>query len=77
MHELDKRIIAAIKTGDFSFWHRGCREEAARIAKISGREEFRIIDGRLQALRKNGAIIYTPKTRCKPGEKSGWKLSCE
>jgi len=32
--------------------------EAQRIAQATKREEFRVIDGRLQALRKRGLIAY-------------------
>lgn len=31
-------------------------DEANRIAELTGRESFRVIDGRLQALRKKGLI---------------------
>lgn len=42
------------------------RDECERIADATGRDAFRIRDGRLQALRKAGKIAYTPK--------AGWAL---
>lgn len=35
------------------------KREAKRISLLTGREEFRIIDGRLQSLRKAGKITYS------------------
>ena len=40
---------------------RDARAEADRLAKATGREAFRIIDGRLQALRKRGVIKFDRK----------------
>ena len=34
------------------------RTEALRIAELTGREEFRVLDGRLQAMRKRGVICH-------------------
>lgn len=34
------------------------RTESERIAALSGREAFRVLDGRLQALRRRGLIRY-------------------
>jgi len=42
------------------------KAEAARLARLLGQESFRIIDRRLQALRKQGTIVFT---------KTGWTLS--
>lgn len=43
--------LARISSGDV--W-----VEAKRIAAMTGRDDFRVIDGRLQALKKRGLIIY-------------------
>ena len=42
------------------------RYECERIADASGRESFRVLDARLQALRKAGKIAYTSK--------AGWSV---
>lgn len=36
--------------------------ESERLAEASGRDAFRVLDGRLQALRKRGAITFNSKT---------------
>lgn len=43
------------------------KQEVARIAAATRRDEFRVLDGRLQALRKKGTIAYST-TR-------GWQLT--
>lgn len=43
------------------------REELDRLAEATGREAFRILDGRLQALRKGGRISFDSK--------KGWRLT--
>lgn len=43
------------------------RWEAERLAVITGREAYRILDGRLQALRKGCKIAYNHA-------KKGWRL---
>lgn len=42
-------------------------KEATALANDTGREDFRIIDGRLQALRKRGLLRYDSKR--------GWALA--
>jgi len=68
---LDLRIIEHIASGLAlnPLYGRVVRGEAGRIAKLTGRDEFRIIDGRLQALRKAGRITADRKA---PG---GWILT--
>ncbi|WP_417070769.1 hypothetical protein [Niveibacterium terrae] len=55
--ELDAAILEAIRK---SAWHPGyvpsVIEIAGQIAKATSRESFRVVDGRLQALRKRGVI---------------------
>jgi hypothetical protein len=69
--ELDRlvpsRVAAAPEGLPFMFLFAGeVRAEAERIAKATGREEYRVFDGRLQALRKAGKL--------KHDSKRGWSL---
>jgi hypothetical protein len=43
------------------------REECERLGEATGREPFRILDGRLQALRKRWKIVFDSQ--------AGWRLS--
>ena len=56
---LDAAILSAIRTSD---WHPqylpGVREIADRIAEATGRKTFRIVDARLQAMRKAGTVVH-------------------
>lgn len=72
--ELDQRIINAIQTGHspLYFWH--VAEESGRLAAATGREDFRIVDARLQALRKANKIRFVTKSKVRPGEKDGWQV---
>jgi hypothetical protein len=60
--KLDALIVARmdmIQTGRLSdVMHGEVRAECERIAVATGREAFRVIDGRLQALRKRGVITF-------------------
>lgn len=58
--EIDRSIIDCIRNrqGAHPLYDRHVNREADRLAMLTGREAFRIIDGRLQALRKQGAIKY-------------------
>lgn len=69
--ELDKRIIEVIRSRGNPLWHRRVHDEAGRIARATGREDFRVIDGRLQALRKAGKIRHFTKAEKDGG---GWHL---
>lgn len=55
---LDKAILAAIAGDKSPLYARSVDEQAKHIAEVSGREDFRVIDGRLQALRKTGKIKH-------------------
>lgn len=70
--ELDKRIIDAIAGRNNPLWHRLVQQEAGRIARETGREDFRVIDGRLQALRKAGKIRH--RTKAESNGQGGWHL---
>ena len=71
---LDKAILSAVSNGASPLYERKVGQEAKRIAELSGREDFRVIDGRIQALRKAGQIVYhgskwkpaTPLSEVKP-----------
>lgn len=59
--ELDAAIIARITAGSRSLPQidsGDVRRMCADIARATGRESFRVLDGRLQALRKAGQIVY-------------------
>lgn len=65
---LDAQITQAIQAGQHPLYARQVCVEARRIAEASGREEMRIIDGRLQALRKAGSIAADRKAE------AGWTI---
>lgn len=59
--ELDKRIIDAVAKRKSPLYDKRINEEASRLAAGTGRDDFRVIDGRLQALRKAGTIRHLTK----------------
>ena len=69
---LDNLIIAGINAGP-GVDAPGMLNEAKRLAAETGRESFRVIDGRLQALRKAGLIRYASKAEA-PNGKAGWHV---
>ena len=60
--KLDSLIVDAIKGGCHSFSSifsgRSLFDEAMRLSHAIGRDAQRIVDRRLQALRKRGVIVY-------------------
>jgi hypothetical protein len=61
--KLDEMIISSIDDGPKTFhsiWY-GLRFEAEKFCK-EGQEAWRVIDRRLQAMRKKGDIRYDKKT---------------
>ena len=59
--KLDDLIVNAIKSGKSSFsdiMKTAVWDEALRISGFLGRDTDRIVDGRLQALRKRGLIRH-------------------
>ena len=60
--KLDALIVGAIKEGCYSFSSLLCSkslfDEAMRLSHAVGRDTDRIVDGRLQALRRRGLIVY-------------------
>ena len=71
--ELDKRIISAINLHRHPLYESNVRDEADRIERSTGRESFRVIDGRLQALRKSGKIRHL--TKAESNGAGGWHLA--
>lgn len=70
--KLDTLIILAISASSANPMHSSeVAAEGKRIAKNSGRYYMRVIDGRLQALRKAGKIEFRKKQR-DPKGKHGW-----
>lgn len=70
---LDRHILAAIRAGRNPTYDWHSSGEAGRIAKETGREGFRVIDLRLQALRRQGRIQYLTKGKA-PDGKQGWRV---
>jgi len=70
--EIDRRILKAIEQRSNPLCSQQCRDEAKRLAETTGRESFRVIDGRLQAMRKAGKIQY--RTKVGSGGQGGWHL---
>jgi len=68
---LDDLLVARIarKGTQFTplFSSNDVREESQRLGDALGREPFRVLDGRLQALKRKGMISY--------GTKTGWVKS--
>jgi len=68
---LDAAILDALKAGNVLpfnlLWCRtSIRSEADRIARETDRSSFRVLDGRITALRKRSLIEPAPK-------KAGWR----
>ena len=70
-NQLDKLIIGCIKRRSNPLYAFDVNEEASRIGVLAGRETFRVIDGRLQQLRKSEKIRHCTKGR---DGKSGWEI---
>lgn len=68
--ELDKQIIETVAERRHPLHEKRVNEEARRIAGLTGREDFRVIDGRLQALRKAGKIRHA--TKAESNGQGGW-----
>ena len=66
--QIDELIIDAIKQRRAPLYAAPVCVEACRLADLTGREEFRVIDGRLQALKKAGKIKFVF------GRERGWTV---
>jgi hypothetical protein len=71
--ELDKRIVEAISRRESPLYNKRINEEAARIANATGRDGFRVIDGRLQALRRAKKIRHF--TKAESNGQGGWHVA--
>ena len=73
--ELDETIINVIANAEDPLWHASTRMVARDLALGTKREPFRIIDCRLQALRKKGAIVYRTKAQAAAeGTRARWSV---
>ena len=70
--KLDALIVQAIADGRHPLYNGPCRSESERIAASTGRDEFRVIDGRLQILRRRGSLKFEKTTI---NGKVGWKVA--
>ncbi len=76
---LDEAIIDAIKSGRREFYEIAYRDavdaEAKRLADGDGSrtEPWRIVDRRLQAMRKAGRIAYSRQSKKNPA--GGWNVA--
>jgi hypothetical protein len=71
--ELDRLILDAVTRDTNPLYDRAVSREAQRIAAETGREAFRVIDGRLQAMRRRGRIKWMTKAHA-PGGLGGWRV---
>jgi hypothetical protein len=70
--KLDSLIVKAIsKSNRNPIYDRAVSVEALRIERETGRLDVRVVDGRLIALSKSGAIRYLKKSEA-PEQKAGW-----
>jgi hypothetical protein len=70
--ELDGRIIAAVRNRKHPLYDFRVNAEAGRIAIEMGRDAFRVIDGRITALKDKGLIVH--KTKSESNGQGGWHL---
>ncbi len=71
---LDALIVKAVsESNETPLYQADVVKEARRIAGITGRFGFRVIDGRIQALRRKGVIRFL-RSRHAPGRNAGWYL---
>ena len=69
---LDELIVRAVEASRQSPMYEGSvAAEGRRIAEAAGRDGMRVIDGRVQYLRRKGRIAYYNKAQA-PGGKEGW-----
>lgn len=55
---LDKEIVLSLPKRSSSYMGSHVWREAEKIAGLTGRDSFRVIDGRMQALRKRKEIKF-------------------
>ena len=72
--KLDELIIRAVGNSRQSPMYVGpVADEGKRIADETGRDDMRVIDSRVQYLRRKGRIAYYNKAQA-PGGIAGWYL---
>lgn len=71
--EMDKRILAAVKERNSPIYDMGCNVEAERLAEVLGCAAYRVIDRRLQSLRKAGKIRHF--TKAEKNGQGGWHMA--
>lgn len=72
---MDACILKAIRAGENPTYAKATYEEKVRLAKLTGREEMRIIDGRLSALKRAGKIEFLTKSKAaEKGLGPGWRV---
>ena len=59
--KLDALILRAIELESSPLYNRAVSTEAERIARLTGRKEFRVTDGRLKQLKEAGKIRFLRK----------------
>ena len=72
--KLAAAIVAAIKAGHSPLYANAVAAIASAIEVQTKRHSFRIIDGRLQVLRKSGVIWHAAKGVAADG-KAGWHMN--
>ncbi len=71
---LDMLIVKAVSESNATpLYHADVVAEGERIAGITGQFGFRVIDGRIQALRRKGVIRFL-RSKDAPGRSPGWYL---
>ena len=72
--KLDELIVRAVGACHKSpMYVRSVAAEGKRIADETGRDDMRVIDGRVQYLRRKGRIVYYNKSQAPDGN-AGWYL---
>ena len=56
--KIDSLIVQAVKHGKHPRYDNDVSAEAARLADALGRESFRVVDGRMTALKRIGHIAF-------------------
>ena len=79
---LDELIVESIRNNEPGgpCHGKGVLNEAARLEKSTGRDGFRIVDGRIQALRRAGKICFATKEKAANSGgtlKPGWNVTGE
>lgn len=79
---LDELIVESIRNNEPSgpCHGKGVLNEAARLESATGRDGFRIVDKRIQALRRSGKICFATKGKAARSGgmlKPGWNVTGE